>query len=218
MLHIMSPEEEKEVREELKETDMDSEEDQIEMLRILSMFEQMELSLHHKELYKGTEGDYNRGLPQGLPTSPILTVAALEECFIKKCPWNILMYADDGIIFGNGEPPSEEEIQKTLNNEKYGIELNMEKSRFAKLPDEEINLKFLGMRLKGDSLSAETREGSVLKYDKHDLVNIYDMLDNWNMLYTDDNPKDYPHAQYNRKPAKSTEDVLHVDPYNGYFE
>jgi hypothetical protein len=66
------------------------------------------------------------------------------------------MYADDGLIYGCGPTPSEKEIQKTLSNPKYGIELNLEKSRFAKLPGEPINLKFLGMRLNGDTLSAET--------------------------------------------------------------
>jgi len=88
------------------------------------------------------------------------------------------MYADDGLIYGNGEPPKETEIIKTLTKEKYGIELNQEKSKFAKLPGQEINLKFLGMRLKGETLSAETREGSVLQYNKHDLVRIYDLLEN----------------------------------------
>jgi len=38
------------------------------------------------DLYGDTEGDHQRGLPQGLPTSPILTVTALEKLFIKKCP------------------------------------------------------------------------------------------------------------------------------------
>jgi len=88
------------------------------------------------------------------------------------------MYADDGLIYGNGTPPEEQAIWFALTNSKYGIEINHEKSKFAKLPDQELNLKFLGMRLKGDTLSAETREGSVLKYDKHDLVRIYDMLEN----------------------------------------
>lgn len=88
------------------------------------------------------------------------------------------MYADDGIIYGNGTPPTEEEIVKALNNPKAGIELNMEKSRFAKRPDQELDLKFLGMRIKGETLSAETREGSTLRYDKHDLVGIYDILEN----------------------------------------
>lgn len=88
------------------------------------------------------------------------------------------MYADDGIIYGNGNPPSEEEIMAKLNNPKAGIELNMEKSRFAKLPGQELDLRFLGMRIKGETLSAETREGSTLRYNKHDLVGIYDILEN----------------------------------------
>jgi len=152
--------------------------EQEEILRLFSVFERMEIDRHHKELYKNTEKDYKRGLPQGLPTSPILTVSALQECFMKKSKWNTLMYADDGLIYGNGPPPSEEEIISAISNDKYGISVNREKSGFAKLPDQGMNLKFLGMRLKGDTLTAETRNGSVLKYDKHDLVAVYDLLEN----------------------------------------
>jgi len=88
------------------------------------------------------------------------------------------MYADDGILYGKGNPPTEEEIISTLNSKKHGITINIEKSGFVKRPNEELNLKFLGMRIKGSILSAETRNGSTMEYDKHNLVEIYDMLDN----------------------------------------
>jgi hypothetical protein len=45
------------------------------------------------------------GLPQGLSISPLLATLALES---TKTPRNLLMYADDGLIFGN----SDEDIQK----------------------------------------------------------------------------------------------------------
>jgi hypothetical protein len=95
----------------------------------------------------------------------------------------MIMYADDGIVYGWGKPPSREELITKLNSDHYGISINEEKSKFAKLPDTELDLKFLGMRLKGDTLSAETRNGSRMVYDKHNLVDIYDMLDNWGIVY-----------------------------------
>jgi hypothetical protein len=124
-----------------------------------------------------------RGLPQGLPTSPLLTIASLQTNFIEKSKWKMIMYADDGIVYGWGQPPSREELITKLNSNRYGISINEEKSKFAKLPDTELDLKFLGMRLKGDTLSAETRNGSRMVYDKHNLVDIYDMLDNWGIVY-----------------------------------
>jgi hypothetical protein len=108
-------------------------------------YEQHKVSEYLLPKVKGTESDMFRGLPQGLPTSPILTIAALQTLFVTKSKWDLLMYADDGLIYGCGPTPSEKEIKDTLSNPKYGIELNMEKSRFAKLPGETINLKFLGM-------------------------------------------------------------------------
>lgn len=150
---------------------------------LLAAIDMPELKGYHKELYKGTEGDPLRGLPQGLPTSPVLTITALQELFINNSPWPILMYADDGIIYGSGTPPKEEEIFQKLNKDRWGIELNRDKSKFAKLPDQEMDLKFLGMRIKGEILTAETRKGSTLKYNKHQLVDIYDMLENWGVNY-----------------------------------
>jgi retron-type reverse transcriptase len=160
-----------------------------------------------------------RGLPQGLPTSPILTITALEHLFVKKCNWNLVMYADDGLIYGNGEPPSEKEILENLSSPRWGIEINREKSRFAKLPGQEIDLKFLGMRLKGDTLSAETREGSVLKYDKHDLVSIYDFLENWNSTYTDKYRQITPwSAEHRARVEKDIEGETNKDfPQWNYF-
>jgi hypothetical protein len=95
----------------------------------------------------------------------------------------MLMYADDGLVYGWGQPPSREELITKLNSDRYGITISEEKSKFAKLPDQEIDLKFLGMRMKGDVLSAETRNGSKMVYDKHNLIDIYDMLDNWGIVY-----------------------------------
>jgi len=166
----------------------------------------------HKAYYDGKPEDYKRGLPQGLPTSPILTISALQECFMKKSKWNTLMYADDGLIYGNGPAPSEEEIILAISNNKYGISVNREKSGFAKLPGQEMNLKFLGMRLKGDTLTAETRNGSVLTYDKHDLVAVYDLLENWHCTYEAGYSKDGEYSADGRTPLQS-EEVLYQKDY-----
>lgn len=169
----------------------------------------------HTNLYKDTTADPYRGLPQGLATSPILTIASLQINFIKKCPWDILMYADDGIIYGKGNPPPEEEIIQAIENPKWGIEVNREKSRFAKQPHEELNIKFLGMRLKGDVLSAETRKGSTLTYDKHDLVNIYDFLDHWGVVYKFDEETSV-HSQ--RRTIESTGEIYQESNLKSYHQ
>jgi hypothetical protein len=156
----------------------------------------------HKELAE-TEADPQRGLPQGLPTSPLLTIASLETNFIKKSKWNILMYADDGILYGKGDPPTEEEIISSLNSSVYGITINIEKSKFAKTPNGELDLKFLGMRLKGDTLTAETRKGSKMVYDKHNLIDIYDMLEHWGIVYKFDSHKTELAMEMERKPVES---------------
>lgn len=169
------------------------------------------------ELHKGTESDPERGLPQGLPTSPILTIASLQSNFIDKSPWKMVMYADDGLIYGWGKPPSQEELITKLNSDHLGITLNLDKSKFAKLPGQDLDLKFLGMRLKGDTLSAETRNGAKLVYDKHNLIDIYDMLDNWGIVYQFDTPNT-PEAiaSLPRKPAESTSEVLNEPNFYCY--
>ena len=40
------------------------------------------------------------GVPQGLPISPLLATLALE---VTSTPKNLVMYADDGLIFGDNE-------------------------------------------------------------------------------------------------------------------
>lgn len=126
-----------------------------------------------------SEKKASRGLPQGLPTSPLLTVASLETNFIGKSPWPMIMYADDGIIYGNGTPPDKDTIIRKLSNDKYGITINESKSGYVKVPGKELNIKFLGIRMEGDTLKASTREGATLEYNKSDLVDIMDFLEEY---------------------------------------
>jgi len=124
------------------------------------------------------QGDYKatRGLPQGLPTSPILTIMVLEQFLIRPCPWKMLMYADDGIIYGRGEPPKEEDLWRDAD--KHGIRFSRTKSKWVLKHGVFDGFKFLGMKVTRDmNLEAATRKGSELKYDKEMMVRVYNLLE-----------------------------------------
>jgi len=70
------------------------------------------------------------GLPQGLPTSPFMTIMALDKYLIKKSKHKMIMYADDGIFYGKGNCPPVEELLK--DNQEAGIVFNREKSKLVK--------------------------------------------------------------------------------------
>jgi len=123
-----------------------------------------------------TSNRADRGLPQGLPTSPILTILALEEMLIKRSKFNVLMYADDGIFYGNGKAPDLKELLPNID-ERHGIVFSLEKSKWAKLPGETLNLKFLGLRYNDGVLSAETREGASLVFDKADFATVRNLVE-----------------------------------------
>jgi hypothetical protein len=57
------------------------------------------------------------GVPQGAPTSPFLSILALNWAILKDKFIKDVRYADDGIRMTNGEPiePSETEEMKKLN-------------------------------------------------------------------------------------------------------
>jgi len=64
------------------------------------------------------------GLPQGAPTSPILTILGLDD-WISRAGEERVFYADDGIIFAN------EEIN--IKSDKYaGIIIHEGKSGYVK--------------------------------------------------------------------------------------
>lgn len=46
-----------------------------------------------------------RGVPQGAPTSPVLATLGLEGSIIDRPGLNCLMYADDGLYYGNIDQP-----------------------------------------------------------------------------------------------------------------
>jgi len=61
------------------------------------------------------------GLPQGWSLSPLLAILAIDRA-MKSTDLDVIMYADDGLIFYDEDLPSiEEEFQKMS---KYGLELS----------------------------------------------------------------------------------------------
>lgn len=109
------------------------------------------------------------GFPQGANVSPFLSICLLN---LLKLPsnCNIIMYADDGLIYSNTRF-TEESIVGSF--EALGVEVSREKSSWVKVSSKwRSPLKFLGLRYDGvsDTLHAATRNGAMLKYDKQDLV------------------------------------------------
>lgn len=129
------------------------------------------------------------GFPQGAPISPILSIMALEWTLFKlTC--GIVMYADDGVLYGKhvGTILSEglEKLEETtpVYTEMSGIRFNKDKSRWVKRNGVWIApLKFLGMEYDGNKnqLRSLTRKGKSLIYDKERMLeelNLRDGLDN----------------------------------------
>lgn len=96
----------------------------------------------------------HRGLPQGSPLSPILTVLVLDE-FTKQAEDSVF-YADDGLFFGNKPFMIEDDPAK-------GILISEEKSGWVKAGKWLKPLKFLGLIWQRDSLQGATRHGSHLQ-------------------------------------------------------
>lgn len=122
--------------------------------------------------YQEEPTDLNKGLPQGAAISPVLSLLALVDWKrqLQNEGINLLMYADDGILYGDKEfkvfPPE-------------GFELAPEKSgwliRGGKWLKE--SQKFLGIRYHAtiDMISGETRNGSRLTFGRSQL-NLLDLI------------------------------------------
>jgi len=76
---------------------------------------------------------YRRGVPQGLPLSPLAATMALEN--EVNMP-ELVLYADDGILVG-GEEKFKEFVQKSI---RIGAEVAPEKTRTV-----DVEFKFLGL-------------------------------------------------------------------------
>jgi hypothetical protein len=84
-------------------------------------------------------GNLYKGLPQGLNTSPILSILTLTTWNkeLKAKGIDLLMYADDGILFSNEPfdpfPPRNQEF-------------SIEKSRWVRKVEWLADLKFVGLK------------------------------------------------------------------------
>lgn len=95
-----------------------------------------------------------QGVPQGSPTSPILSITTLKD-FLSQQP--SISYADDPIFYGNKPFEIKDEPNK-------GINLHETKSGWVKYNGKWLKpLKYLGMEYDGTTLRAHTRRGSALE-------------------------------------------------------
>jgi retron-type reverse transcriptase len=117
----------------------------------------------------------DRGVPQGGPISPLVSLLCLDEMF-QYASFKTLMYADDGLFYSDN-PEAEKEIESVINSPvrlNSGSRFSKEKSFWVKKGDWLTTLDFLGIRYDGirGELSANTRKGSQLIYDKEGLIDL----------------------------------------------
>lgn len=122
--------------------------------------------LHPKALWtQGPPGSLRRplcGVPQGAPTSPLLSLILLTHSVMTGSP-HTKMYADDGVY------ASDKKLRipaPHLYNSEYGINFHPDKCHWVKKDGKWLKpLKFLGLVYNGvtDTLSAATRKGSTIE-------------------------------------------------------
>lgn len=116
----------------------------------------------HDVVWKGAEGGKLRGLPQGLNTSPILSISTLIDWYkeLKNRNIELLMYADDGLMYSN-EPFDPYFDPLVIKHE--------DKSGWVKLDGTwQKELIYLGLKYNQttDELEGNTRRGSRLKFGR----------------------------------------------------
>lgn len=112
-------------------------------------------------------GDFTKGVPQGMPLSPLLSIIPLARHYLNQCEH--VNYADDQLFFSN--KPIE-----IKDNKELGIIHAEEKCKYVKYAGKwtKDGLKFLGLRLlNGIDLRSETRSETREKV-KEQLKKIFD--------------------------------------------
>lgn len=102
-------------------------------------------------------GDLTKGVPQGMPLSPLLSILPLQSKYLNQAVH--VNYADDQVFFSNEE-------MKIRDNKEIGIIHNEEKCKWVKFNGKWTSegLKFLGYRLyESMELISETRSGTTEK-------------------------------------------------------
>jgi hypothetical protein len=129
-----------------------------------------EMYLHWSEYYEG--------LPQGSPLSPLLSIIILYTTLLHKShardgSTDFVMYADDGLFYGDLNVATINKELKTPVMEFCNVLIHPEKSGYIKLYGQWLKpLKFLGMVYDPftNELSASTRNGATLTFDKQALL------------------------------------------------
>jgi len=114
------------------------------------------------------------GTAQGSPLSPFLAAVALDEVQ-SSLPEGvfILLYADDGLIYG---PKCKEFVDSggfMKLMKRKGFTVHPTKSGWVKITDTWVKpLKFLGLTYDGvtDLLRSSTRKGATIPFRRHDLI------------------------------------------------
>lgn len=143
------------------------------------------------EYPKGISNVKEKGVPQGAATSCGLSVLALSHITDPGSlgnstgfEANIVMYADDGIIFLNRE----QDLDPILNQfEKAGVTVNEEKSGWIKKRGRwQRDIKFLGIRYSGEkgTIHAETRKGATLEFGLKEQFLAYLLEKRENILFS----------------------------------
>lgn len=105
-------------------------------------------------------GRENHGFPQGANTSPFLS--CLQVFRVVGHLENIIMYMDDGLIYGR----TEGEVLRTIAQFQLGLnsislELNEAKCKWVKKGDQFFGMKFLGITVdEWQQLTTATRKGA----------------------------------------------------------
>jgi hypothetical protein len=114
------------------------------------------------------------GTAQGSPLSPYLAAVALDELQANLPPGvKIILYADDGLFYGPGVKAFVESGHMLRLMTSFGFTVHQGKSSWVRYESAWLHpLKFLGITYDGltDILSAATRKGATLRYNKHELL------------------------------------------------
>jgi len=136
-----------------------------------------------KDHERDTPYTYGRlGLPQGASPSTILSLLALEDWNKKLTEdgTNLLMYADDGLIYSD---------QEFIPSPPEGFEFAAEKCKWIKRKGfaEVESLKFLGLEYNFMTrmIKGRTRKGSILEFNS-DQDKVFEKLKDLLPPYTDD--------------------------------
>lgn len=112
------------------------------------------------------------GVPQGYPTSPLLATLCLNDTLLTTpSEYDSIMYADDGLFYGNLDNLNTQETP--LESESH-ITYSKDKCHWVKKDNKWLKpLVFLGLQFDGTTLSGHTHKGSLLIYDKQEMIDTY---------------------------------------------